>query len=191
MGGRDRNVLAYHQPHPECPSDPDRCRRGLDFGLCRLRPGGSAGYVPLVAELPSEGVARAATSSVPSGMVEVNGEEVPVTKTGFGEVQDLPEPQVGVLLVVSKITADAASAGGRPVDDLLIVGEAVRDEAGKILGVTGFGRLETTDALQLAIARLDKLITLDVVNLVSNGDGQAALPIIEAATLVTEVARKS
>jgi len=89
--------------------------------------------------LPSEGVARAATSSESAGRVLVNGHSVPVTRTVFGEVQDLPEPNKDVMLVVSKITADAALAGGRITDDLLIVGDAVRDPGGAILGVIGFG----------------------------------------------------
>lgn len=95
----------------------------------------------LVAELPSEGVARVATRIGRAGTIEVNGEQIPVTVTVFGEVQDLPEPAESVRLVISKITADAARAGGRSADDLLIVGESVRDAEGKILGVTGFGRV--------------------------------------------------
>lgn len=93
----------------------------------------------LVAELVSEGVARAATHSEAAGAIEMNGEQFPVTATVFGEVQDLPEARPDVRLVVSKITADAATAGGRSTDDLLVVGEAVRDAEGKILGVTSFG----------------------------------------------------
>ncbi|MGB4761849.1 MAG: hypothetical protein WBP12_00665 [Candidatus Saccharimonas sp.] len=93
----------------------------------------------VIAELPSEGVARAATSVRPAGTVEVSGHVVSVTRTVFGEVQDLPEPQGGVRLVISLITANAAAAAGRTTDDLLVVGESVRDEGGKIIGVTGFG----------------------------------------------------
>jgi hypothetical protein len=97
------------------------------------------GTFRLVAELPSEGVARATTSSVPAGSVEVNGVSIPVTKTVFGEVADLPEPANGVQLVVSMVTANAAAACGRSTDDLLIVGETVRDGGGNIIGTTGFG----------------------------------------------------
>ena len=52
---------------------------------------------------------------------------------------DLPAPVEGVRLVVSLITASAAQAEGRSTDDRLVVGEAVRDEGGRIIGVTGFG----------------------------------------------------
>jgi len=92
-----------------------------------------------VAELPSEGVARAATTTQAAGSVEMDGIEFPVTKTVFGEVQDLPEPVDGVKLVISLVTANAAAAAGRTTDDLLIVGETVRDAEGRIIGATGFG----------------------------------------------------
>ena len=92
-----------------------------------------------VAELTTEGVARATTSVEAVGTVEVNGQTVPVTKTIFGGTGDLPAPAEGVRLVVSLITASAAQAEGRSTDDLLVVGEAVRDEGGRIIGVTGFG----------------------------------------------------
>ena len=92
-----------------------------------------------VAELASEGVARATTSVESAGTVEVNGQTMTVTKTVFGGTGDLPAPVEGVRLVVSLITASAAQAEGRSTDDLLVVGEAVRDEGGRIIGVTGFG----------------------------------------------------
>ena len=92
-----------------------------------------------VATLPSEGVARATTSVEVVGTVEVNGQAVPVTKTVYGGTGDLPTPVDGVRLVVSLITASAAQAEGRSTDDLFVVGDAVRDEGGRIIGVTGFG----------------------------------------------------
>ena len=42
----------------------------------------------VVAEMPSEGVARATTSVEEVGRVEVNGESLPVTKTIFGGTAD-------------------------------------------------------------------------------------------------------
>lgn len=93
----------------------------------------------VVAELPSEGVARATTSVRQIGMALVNGEQLPITKTIFGGTADLPAPVDSVKLVVSLITATAAHEEGRATDDLLVVGEAVRDDAGRIIGTTGFG----------------------------------------------------
>jgi hypothetical protein len=95
----------------------------------------------LVAELPSAGVARAATSVEPAGTIKVNGVLVPLTRTAYGLPQGLPEPKLEIWLLVSKITAAAAVAAGRPSYDLLVAGEAVRDDDGNVLGVTGFGRV--------------------------------------------------
>ena len=93
----------------------------------------------IVAELASEGVARATTSVEEVGTVEVDGELLPVTKTVYGGTADLPAPANGMRLVVSLITANADAAEGRPTDDLLVIGEAVRDAGGRIIGTTGFG----------------------------------------------------
>lgn len=101
--------------------------------------GARTGQFRIVAELASEGVARATTSVEAVGTVEVNGQTVPVTKTIFGGTGDLPAPADGIKLVVSLITTSAAAAEGRNTDDLLVVGEAVRDKDGRIIGTTGFG----------------------------------------------------
>lgn len=95
----------------------------------------------IVAELQSAGIVRAATSVVPAGEVTVDGEIFPVTVTKFGEVSGLPAPTEETTFVVSLIAAQAAAAGGRSVEDLLTVGETVRDEGGRIIGALGFGRL--------------------------------------------------
>ncbi len=62
-------------------------------------------------------------------------------ETSFGETIDLPEYQDGVYLVVSIITANAAKANGRRVDDLLITTDTVRDETGRIVGCKAFARI--------------------------------------------------
>lgn len=90
----------------------------------------------VVASFPSEGIARAAQTDVKVG--EING--VPIVKTTFGEVVDLPAPVEGVFLIVSIITLNAAKAGGRPTDDLLITSGLVRDESGRIVGCKALGQ---------------------------------------------------
>lgn len=95
----------------------------------------------LVAELASEGNARANQQDESVGKVEVAGEVLPVVRTTFGNPVDLPEPSDGVMLLVSLITANAAKAAGRPTGDLLITSNPVRDEAGKIMGCTQFAAL--------------------------------------------------
>ena len=108
----------------------------------------------LVASFPSEGIARAAQTdqlvarpAVDGGyLVDDQGNDypvevkVPIVKTTFGEVVDLPEPQEGVMLIVSIITLNAARAGGRPTDDLLMTSALVRDETGRIIGCKALGR---------------------------------------------------
>src|SRR5690606_4107896 len=50
---------------------------------------------------PEPTPARCSETRTVVGAVEVDGLEVPVTVVGFGEVQGLPDPQEGVLYVVS------------------------------------------------------------------------------------------
>ena len=90
----------------------------------------------VVAEFPSSGIARARQTDV----VVDNIGGVPIVETTFGEVVDLPEPQEGVMLIVSIITLNAARAGGRTTDDLLITSGPVRDETGRIIGCKALGR---------------------------------------------------
>ena len=103
--------------------------------------GARPGQFRIVEDLPSEGVARAVTSTETVGEVEVAGEKFPVTRTTFGTPDGVPAPQWKRMYVLSLITAQAAAAAGRPTDDLLTVGETVRDSEGVIIGCTGFGRL--------------------------------------------------
>jgi len=95
----------------------------------------------VVATLPSEGVARATQKSVISGMLEVEGFQVPIKDVEFGEPENLPAPEPGVLLVVSTLTAQAAKKHGRATDDLLCVTDTVRDERGRVLGCLAFSRV--------------------------------------------------
>lgn len=61
---------------------------------------------------------------------------IPVDAVEYGAVVDLPDAVDGVVLVVSALVASACK--GR--SDLLIVGEAVRDADGKIIGCKGLSR---------------------------------------------------
>lgn len=91
----------------------------------------------VVREYKSEGIARATQSNIQVG--EVDG--IPLMETSFGETIDLPEYQPDVYLIVSIITANAAKANGRRVDDLLITTDTVRDETGRIVGCKAFARI--------------------------------------------------
>lgn len=84
-------------------------------------------------EFPSQGVARAAQSR--EKVTDILG--IPVNKTVFGEVQDLPEPEEDTIYIVSALTAQAAPDR----TDLYIVDDLVRDEAGRIIGCRALAQI--------------------------------------------------
>ena len=91
----------------------------------------------VILQLPSEGNARATQSAVTVGNIE--GAEI--VRMAFGEPTDLPAPEKGVFLVVSRITAEAAKAFGRDTNDLLMTADPVRDGEGRIIGCRRFSIL--------------------------------------------------
>lgn len=74
---------------------------------------------------PSGIIPRCSTSREVVGFV--NG--IPVNKTVFGEVVDLPEKEEDTILIVSRLVAEAANR-----EDLYIPDDTVRDESGRIIG---------------------------------------------------------
>ena len=91
----------------------------------------------VVAVFPSDGVARVSQYDVL--VDEINS--IPVVKTEFGEVLDLPEPAEDTVFIVSCITVEVARARGLNTDDLLITSGAVRDDQGRIVGCRALARL--------------------------------------------------
>lgn len=87
---------------------------------------------------PDGRVARAASISKPVDVLDLDGVEVEVVSTEFGAPEGLPDPEHGVRLIVSAITAAAAKAAGRSVGDLLLVSDPVRDQEGRIVGCRRF-----------------------------------------------------
>ena len=91
----------------------------------------------VIVRIPPSGIiARAEQEDVRVGVVEVEGRQIPVVRSTFGEGYNLPEydPTAEVAYGVSSLTARAAK--GRP--DLLIASGSVRDPDGKIIGITQF-----------------------------------------------------
>ena len=82
----------------------------------------------------SQGIARAKQEAEVVG----NLEGIDLVTMKFGEPEDLPEPSDGIYYIVSIITANAAKATGRRVDDLLITSDAFRDAEGRIVGCKRF-----------------------------------------------------
>lgn len=101
---------------------------------CYRQPDGVAPFV--LAEFPSQGVARCAVAESLHGSQDVDGVAVPFVAVTFGEIEGLPEPQDGVTYIVSAIVANAARAQGR--QDVVVPARMVRDGEGKVLGCLAF-----------------------------------------------------
>lgn len=78
------------------------------------------------------GLARVSATTVTIG--EVDG--IPLTRTEFGEIEGLPDPEPGVIFVVSALVQARAN---RP--DVVIPNELVRDEKGIIVGCKSLGTI--------------------------------------------------
>ena len=81
---------------------------------------------------PSGVVARVAERMESLGEVMVDGVSLPLVKRSFGELEGLPEPEPGVLYVVSALVAEAAWRTGRA--DVVGLADFVRDEQGRVVG---------------------------------------------------------
>ena len=63
-------------------------------------------------------------------------EGISITETSFGDTQDLPDTQEGVLLIVSRLVL----SGNPDRKDLVVPNELVRDDAGNIVGCKSLAR---------------------------------------------------
>lgn len=61
-----------------------------------------------------------------------------ITRQTFGKVMDLPEPEIGVYLIVSRLVASAA----KDRTDLLVPGPMVRGENGRPCGCRGLSVID-------------------------------------------------
>ena len=86
--------------------------------------------------IPSDGIARVTETKTASTSIDVDGAIIETFISSFGEVENLPPQEEGVMLIVSALAADAAK--GR--DDLLVPGELVRDDGGNIVGCKSLRR---------------------------------------------------
>lgn len=83
--------------------------------------------------VPASGqVARLAVTRQMLAPVVIDGVELPVSHPVLGAIVGLPDPQTGVLLVVSALVAEAAQRM-----DVMSPGELLRDENGVIIGAKG------------------------------------------------------
>lgn len=82
---------------------------------------------------PSGNVARVAATPTSAGEVSVGTTTIPLTRTAFGDVQDLPDAQPGVLLLVSGLVRSAVPNR----NDVASPGDLVRDANGQPVGCKG------------------------------------------------------
>ena len=62
--------------------------------------------------------------------------EFPTATPMFGEIEGLPAPEDGTTFVVSALVAERADR-----DDVVAPGELLRDDAGVVIGCSGFTRV--------------------------------------------------
>lgn len=85
---------------------------------------------------PSGQVARVQVSQTVVGNITFNDMQVPIMDTVFGDVEDLPPPQDGVMYLVSRVVLSASP--GR--NDLVVPHDLVRDDEGRIIGAKALAR---------------------------------------------------
>lgn len=85
-------------------------------------------------EVPSTGLARVSAQTSVVGYLRINGTLIPQTHTQYGEVEGLPEPQEGTIIVVSGMIVSALAQQGIRRADLFVPGMQLRDEAGRVIG---------------------------------------------------------
>lgn len=81
----------------------------------------------------SETPARCSVERVQVGEIE----GIPLFRSEFGAVENLPEPQPGMRFIVSRVVAEALPQRR----DLLIPDDTVRDGEGRIVGCRGFAQI--------------------------------------------------
>lgn len=82
---------------------------------------------------PSGTIARASQTRETVGSIN----DIAVNQCSYGEVTGLPDPQDGTIYLVSALTAQAC----RNRDDVFITDDAVRDDAGRIIGCRAIARI--------------------------------------------------
>ena len=86
--------------------------------------------------IPSDGIARVTETKTVAPSIDVDGVIIETFVSSFGEVENLPPQEDGIMVIVSAIVASAAI--GR--NDLLVPGELVRDDGGNIIGCKSLRR---------------------------------------------------
>lgn len=88
----------------------------------------------------SQGNARVSVVYREAGALKVENQEkrIQIFKPEYGEVTGLPQWREGVFYIVSRMVYDAVRSANKIRTDLLVPGEPVRDDAGRVIGCKGF-----------------------------------------------------
>ena len=86
--------------------------------------------------IPSDGIARVTETKTATPSIDVDGVVIETFVSTFGEVENLPPQEDGVMVIVSAMVASAA----KDRNDLLVPGELVRDNDGNIIGCKSLRR---------------------------------------------------
>lgn len=93
---------------------------------------------------PSGEVARISSTNQSAGELLVNGELIPLITQEFGEITGLPEEREGTLFIVSGLVFANSER-----KDLLVPGEQVRDENGRVIGCKSFQVREAVEEVEV------------------------------------------
>lgn len=85
-------------------------------------------------EVPSTGLARVSAQTSVVGYLRINGVLIPQTHTEYGEIEGLPDPVEGRIVIVSGMIVSALAQQGIRRTDLFVPGMQVRDEQGRVIG---------------------------------------------------------
>ncbi len=95
-----------------------------------------------ILSIPSSGtVARCEVRREKIGSLSVDGIDVPVNKTVFGQVENLPEPEEDIIYIVFSIVAQAVAQSAPDRTDVVIVDDAIRNEKGQIIEARALARI--------------------------------------------------
>lgn len=92
-----------------------------------------------VITVESSGLARCSQTTIRAGEVVTSQGTIEVTRVELGDVEGLPDPEPGVVFVVSRVVATATLGTAR--SDILIPGPLVRDDQGRVIGCDGLSWL--------------------------------------------------
>ena len=113
-----------------------KTQKGKNMNIINLTPHTITFILPsgdkLIIE-PSGSLARVSTRTEVCGGIG----SIPITRTVFGEVEGLPEPNDKEIYIVSSLVAQRCPDR----DDVFIPNESIRDDQGRIIGCKSLGRV--------------------------------------------------